>query len=186
MPRTPYQYGTSPRKYEPEYTARRTTKKTTAKRPEIKKNTKNLETKKVVKKTDAKKRIEKQRAKKAQERKSKVLQVVVVFAIFGMLLALSYREISIMEMFNKKKDLENQLAVIEKENGQVEKSIREVESTLDWNSIQQKATNELGMQKKTGNPVDLDKADNVETENKFIKEEQTSLIEKIVSYFINK
>lgn len=42
-------------------------------------------------------------------------------------------------MFQQKKDLQNQLAVIEKENGQVEKSITEVESSLDWNSIQQKA-----------------------------------------------
>ena len=112
--------------------------------------------------------------------------MVLVFAIFGMLLTLSYREIAIMEMFNQKKDLENQLAVIEKENGQVEKSITEVESSLDWNSIQQKATDELGMQKKAGIPVDLDKSDNVETSSQFIKEEETSLVEKIISFFINK
>ena len=59
------------------------------------------------------------------------MKVIVVVAIFGMLLALSYREITIMEMFNKQKDLENQLASIQKENGQVEKSIKEEESTLD-------------------------------------------------------
>lgn len=186
MPRNSYQYGTNPRKYETEYTTGRMNKKATAKRSGNKKTVKKNEAKKVVRKSDAKKRIEKQRAKKAQERKSKVLQVVVVFAIFGMLLAVSYREIAIMEMFNQKKELENQLAAIDKENGQVEKSIKEVESTLDWNSIQQKATEELGMQKKTGTPVDLDKTDNVETKSKLIKEEETSIIEKIVSYFINK
>lgn len=172
MPRASYQYGTSPRKYEPEY-APRTNKKTT---------------KKVTtpKKLDAQKRIEKQRAKKAQERKNKTMQVIVVIAIFGMLLALSYREIAIMEMFNQKKDLENQLANIQKENGQVEKSIREEESKLNWNEIQKTANEELGMQRKIGIPVDLEKSDNVEIKNKFIKEEKTNIIEEIIAYFINK
>lgn len=177
MPKASYQYGTSPRKYESEYTNRKSTSKTTSKK---------VETKKAQKKPTVKKSAEKQKAKKAQERKSKLGQMVLVFAIFGMLLTLSYREIAIMEMFNQKKDLENQLAVIEKENGQVEKSITEVESALDWNSIQQKATDELGMQKKTGTPVDLEKSDNVETSSQFIKEEETSLVEKIIAFFINK
>ena len=177
MPRASYQYGTSPRKYVPEYTNRKSTSKTTSKK---------VETKKAQKKPTVKKSAEKQKAKKAQERKSKLGQMVLVFAIFGMLLTLSYREIAIMEMFNQKKDLENQLAVIEKENGQVEKSITEVESALDWNSIQQKATDELGMQVKAATPIDLEKTDNVETQTKFIKEEKNSLLEKIVSFIINR
>ena len=132
MPRASYQYGTSPRKYEPEYTNRKKATKTTTKKAEVKKQ-------------PIKSNNEKKKAKKIQERKSKLGQMIMVFAIFGMLFTVSYREISIMEMFQQKKDLQNQLAVIEKENGQVEKSITEVESSLDWNSIQQKATNELGM-----------------------------------------
>ena len=178
MPRTSYQYGTSPRKYEPEYTPRTTTRKMS--------NRKTTDTKRVVKKSDAKKRIEKQKAKKAEERKSRALQVVVVLAVFGMLLALSYREITIMEMFNEKKDLEKQLAVVQKENGQVEKSIREEESKLNWNEIKKTASEQLGMQIKTAIPVDLEKTDNVETENKLIKEEETNIIEEIIEYFINK
>lgn len=180
MPRASYQYGTSPRKYEPEY-APRTNKKTTKKATPNK-----IDAKKAPKKLDAQKRIEKQRAKKAQERKNKTMQVIVVIAIFGMLLALSYREIAIMEMFNQKKDLENQLANIQKENGQVEKSIREEESKLNWNEIQKTANEELGMQRKIGIPVDLEKSDNVEIKNKFIKEEKTNIIEEIIAYFINK
>ena len=177
MPRTSYQYGTSPRKYEPEYTQRRTTK-ITAKKPEAKRASK---------KSDAQRRIEQQRAKKAQEKKYKILQIAVVLAVFGMLLTVSYREISIMEMFNQKKDLENQLALIEKENGQVEKSIKEEESKLDWSKIRQRATDELGMQQKDVIPVDLEKSDNVETSNKLlVEEEKTSLLEKIVSFFVNK
>lgn len=181
MPRASYQYGTSPRKYEPEYTIRtnknKTTKKTTSNR---------ANTKKQPKKSEAKKRIEKQRAKKVQERKSRTLQIIAVLAIFGMLLALSYREIAIMEMFNQKKDLENQLATIQKENGQVEKSLREEESKLNWNEIKQTATEQLGMQIKAAIPVDLEKTDNVETQNKFIKEDETNIIEEIIAYFINK
>lgn len=177
MPRASYQYGTSPRKYEPEYRARTTSKKTTATK---------VNTKKVPKKSDAKKRIEEQRAKKRQERKSKTLQVVVVLAIFGMLLALSYREITIMEMFNQKKDLENQLSTIQKENGQIEKSIREEESKLNWNDIKQTASEQLGMQAKAAVPVDLEKSDNVETTSKLIKQDETNIIEKIIAYFINK
>lgn len=177
MPRAQYQYGTSPRKYEPEYTTKRVAKKA----PTNKK-----QTQKVVQKSDAKKRIEKQRAQKVKQRKSQRLQVVIVLTIFGMLLALSYREIAIMEMFNQKKELESQLAVIQKENGQVEKSIKEEESNLDWNSIKQIATEQLGMQAKAGIPVDLEKSDNVETQTKLIKEEETNIIEEIISYFINK
>lgn len=180
MPRASYQYGTSPRKYEPEYSPR-TSKKTTSRATSNKKDAK-----KAPKKSDAQKRIEKQRAKKAQERKNKTIQVIVVIAIFGMLLALSYREITIMEMFNQKKDLENQLATIQKENGQVEKSIREEESKLNWNEIKKTASEQLGMQIKTATPVDLEKSDNVETTTKYIKEEETNIIEKIIAYFINK
>lgn len=177
MPRAQYQYGTSPRKYEPEYTTKKATKKTTQNKKV---------TKKVPQKSEAKKRIDKQKAKKVKERKNRTLQIASVLTIFGMLLALSYREIAIMEMFNQKKDLETQLVAIQKENGQVEKSIKEEESTLDWNKIKQIATEQLGMQTKNGIPVDLEKTDNVETNSKLIREDNTSIIENIISYFINK
>ena len=177
MPRAQYQYGTSPRKYEPEYTTKRVTKKT----PTNKK-----QTQKVVQKSEAKKRIENKRAQKVKERKNHTVQVAIVLTIFGMLLALSYREITIMEMFNQKKDLESQLATIQKENGQIEKSIREEESKLNWNEIKTKASEQLGMQVKTAIPVDLEKSDNVEIKSEFIKEEKTDIIEEIIEYFINK
>lgn len=168
-----YQYDTNPRKYEIEYPVRQTVKK-------------KEQSKKISKKEAERIRIQNQKKQKAEERKRKVRQVIVIFAIFGMLLTVSYREISIMEMFNQNKELEGQLALIEKENGQVEKSIKEVESTLDWNKIKQIATEELGMQSKTGTVIDLEKKDNVETEYKFIKEDETSVLEKIVSFMINR
>ena len=175
MPRNSYQYGTSPRKYDMDYIDVEITKSNKEKTKKIvkEKNKTNIDAKK------------KQKTK-VQQGKSRAIQVVTVLAIFGMLLTVSYREIAIMEMFNQKKNLENNLAVIQKEDGQVEKSIKEVESTLDWNSIQQKAAEQLGMQKKSGTLVDLDKSDNVETTSKLIKEEKTNLVDKIIEYFINK
>lgn len=177
MPRVSYQYGTSPRKYESEYETKKYTTRDVSKKEE---------TKKIISKTRKQNKKQNGKTKKIQEGKIRAGQMVLVLAIFGMLLTLSYREIAIMEMFNQKKDLQNQLSTIQKENGQVEKSITEVESSLDWNSIQQKAINELGMQKKSGTPVSLDKSDNVETNKQFIQEEQTSLIEKIIIFFINR
>lgn len=174
MPRNSYQYGTSPRKYEPDYITIR--KKDTTIEPKKVNNKKITKTKKQ----------QNTKTKNVKEGKHRALQVVIVLAIFGMLLTVSYREIAIMEMFNQKKELENNLAVIEKEDGQVEKSIKEVESSLDWNSIQQKATEQLGMQKKAGSPVDLDKSDNVEATKKIIEDENTNLLDKIIEYFINK
>ena len=42
------------------------------------------------------------------------------------------------------------------------------------------------MQQKTTTPIDLEKTDSVETETKLIQEEKTSLLEKIVGFFVNK
>lgn len=178
MSRSSYQYETSPRKYEPDYDIPRkriqqtrrknSTKKTTAKKQTIKTNYQ-------IKK-------EKQKAEKLKH----LEQICIVLVIFGMLLAVSYREISIMEMFNNKKKMENELALIQKENGQVEKDIKAQESKLDWNMIKQKATEELGMQEANKITLELDKSDNVEKEVTLIKSDNTSFIEKLIEKFIVK
>lgn len=173
MSRNSYQYETSPRKYEPEYTPRRTQRQPVQKT-------------KAPSKEQIRKNIAQAKAKRAEQRKGKTRQLVLVMAIFGMLLAVSYREISIMEMFNQQKEMENQLALIEKENGQIEKNIKEVESTLDWNKIKSVASTELGMQTKEAIVIGLEKTDNVEVEKKYIKEDKVSFLEKVVGFFINK
>ena len=178
MARMSYQYGTSPRKYEPEYT---TIKKTSQKTEPKKTSKKSVSTRK-----NSKKEMDRQKNQKLEDKKRKTKQIILVITVFVMLLAVSYREIAVMEMFNQKKELENQLAVLDKENGQVEKSIKEVESTLDWNKIKQKATDELGMETKQAIPLDLEKTDNVETETQYIQEEQTSWLEKLVSFILNR
>lgn len=168
MPR--YQYETSPRKYEPEYVP-------------VRKKTQKAKTGSTQKQT-VKTKYQIQKEKKKVERKNHAKQIAVVLVIFGMLLAISYREIHIMEMFNNKKEMENQLALIQKENGQVEKDIKAEESKLDWNIIKQKATNELGMKEANKILVELDKKDNVEKDEKLIKEDDTSFIEKIIEKLI--
>ena len=168
MPR--YQYETSPRKLEPEYVP-------------VRKKTQNQHTKSTQKQT-VKTKYQIQKEKKKVERKNHAKQIALVLVIFGMLLAVSYREIHIMEMFNNKKEMENQLALIQKENGQVEKDIKAEESKLDWNVIRQKASEELGMQEANKITVDLNKTDNVEKGEKLIKEDNTSFIEKIIEKLI--
>ncbi len=75
--------------------------------------------------------------------------------------------------------MENELALIQKENGQVEKDIKAQESKLDWNMIKQKATEELGMQEANKIAIELDKSDNVEKkEVTLIKADNTSFLEK--------
>ena len=177
MPRSSYQYETSPRKYEPDYDIPRRTQQTRKKSSTIK-----TTAKKQTIKTNYQIKKEKQKAEKLKHAK----QIFAVLAVFGMLLTVSYREISIMEMFNNKKDMENQLALIQKENGQVEKDIKAQESKLDWNMIKQKATEELGMQEASKVSIELDKSDNVEKEVTLIKADNTSFIEKLIEKFIIK
>ena len=107
MPRNSYQYGTSPRKYEPEYT--RTTTNTKRTKNPTKQVTRKENKNKVNTKVKEKRETKTEVKKNVQEGKSRALQVVTVLAIFGMLLTVSYREIAIMEMFNQKKNLENNL-----------------------------------------------------------------------------
>ena len=167
---TRYQYETSTRKLEPEYV-------------QVRKKTQKQNTKSTQKQT-VKTKYQIQKEKKKVERKNHAKQIALVLVIFGMLLAVSYREIHIMEMFNNKKEMENQLALIQKENGQVEKDIKAEESKLDWNVIRQKASEELGMQEANKITVDLNKTDNVEKDEKLIKEDNTSFIEKIIEKLI--
>lgn len=163
-----YQYETSPRKLEPEYIPITRKKQTTTK---TKRNSK----------AEQKRREEQAKQQKKKQKK----QVLVVIFIFAMLLTISYRAIVVMEKFNEKKELEAKLATLQKENGQVEKDIKEVESTLDWKYIKQVATEELGMEIKQGTDIDLQKEDNVEVQEEIkIQEEKESILDKILKLFI--
>lgn len=112
-----YQYGTSPRKLEPEYEI---PKKTVPKKKKVK--------------VAVKKRKLKPNAKA-------VLYVLVGFVI---LFTISYRNSLINVTFNKKEELKKSLSVLEKENEQLKVGI---EQSLNLNNVEKVAKESLGMQK---------------------------------------
>ena len=113
-----YQYGTSPRKLEPEY---RKVPKKYPKKSTMANNKKAM-------------------AKKKKIQKKAVIYVVIAFLAF---FAISYRNSQIDEAFSKTEDLKENYQAIQKENEQIES---EIQSGLNLENVEQKAR-ALGMQK---------------------------------------
>ena len=111
-----YQYGTSPRKIEPNYRPR---KKTTQKE-------------KIIKANEEQQRINNLKAEKRRHHKN----IAMIVGVFLILLAISYRNSLITERFNEIQDKKSQLAAIEKTNGQLEVSI---ESSLNLGNVEKEA-----------------------------------------------
>lgn len=154
-----YQYGTSPRKLEPRY-------KTSKRKLEVIKN-----------------QPKKNQKNSKDAKKSKQSQLYLVIAIFALLVTISYRNSLINEEFNSMQNLKQELANVEKENKQLEIGI---EGSLNLNNIEKIATEQLGMQKRSVDQTiytELPKEDYVEAATEEIKEEKTSLIEKILNIF---
>ena len=159
MARSGYQYETSPRKLEPDYRPQRKKTQTKATKPNSKKNSQILK----------------------KEKRKRVKQTLTVFALFVVLVAISYRNSAINESFSKVQSLKSELSEIQKENEQLEVSI---ENSLNLNNIEQIAKEKLGMQKLTNRQtvyVELPKKDYVKSANEevVIKEEQ-SWLQKIM------
>lgn len=165
MARSGYQYETSPRKLEPDYRTQRRKKQPTIREIKQNKNTK----------------LQK------KEKNKRIKQTLTVFALFVVLVAISYRNSAINESFSKVRELKSELSEIQKENEQLEVSI---ENSLNLNNIEQIAKEKLGMQKLTNRQtvyVELPKKDYIQStkEEVIVKEEQSwieSLIEKIFKY----
>ena len=164
-----YQYETSPRKLEPEYTPKKNpykSKKTTARKVDRKK--------------------EQQKAKDLKKQKLKAIKYLVIG--FLVIFAISYRNSQIDESFSKVESLKEELAELKKQNAQLEVSI---ESGLNLNNVEQEAKEQLGMQKL--NPkqtiyVTLPKTDYIEpaAEEVVIKENSggvKSIINSIMNIF---
>lgn len=159
-----YQYGTSPRKLEPNY---RST-------PRKKNNKKKLE----IVKTEPKKKVGVSKKEQSKRRK----QICTVLAIFALLLMVSHRNSLITEEFQAIQNLKSDLATLEKENKQLEISI---ESNLNLNKIEKIASEQLGMQKQTVAQTvytKLPKQDYVEA-GREEKVEELSLIQKFFDIF---
>lgn len=137
-----YEYGTTPRKLEPDYAPKKKKKSDIQKQIKI----------------NEEQRKEALKLEKKQHNKN----VALIIAIFLMLLAVSYRSSLINEKFNEIQNAKAELASIEKTNGQLEVSI---ESSLNLSNIEEAAKQNLGMQRLDNAQkvyVTLDKKDYVE------------------------
>lgn len=169
MPRNlnKYEYETSPRKLEPEYTP--------LKKPSPSKKYKNQ------RKTN--KNSDKSKAKKQKQR---IIKYVMVS--FAILFAISYRNSKIDEGFAKVQNLKQELSEFEKQNAQLQVSI---ENSLNLNNLEKEAKELLGMQKLTSKQtkyISLPKSDYIEasTETVIIEDNSNifqSIIEKIEHIF---
>ena len=160
-----YQYETSPRKLQPEYTPvkKKYPKKSTAKKQEIKTNN-----------------------KKQQAKNNNLKILLYIGAMFAILFAISYRNALIAQEYNQIKSLKAQLAEVEKENKQLEVNI---ESKTNLGAIEEKAEKELGLKKLDDSKtvyVSLDKSDYIESSIEEVKiEENKNLFENIINKIKN-
>lgn len=168
MAQARYQYGTSPRKIEPDYNRR-------AKKTPKKKQLKIVED------------LPRQQVKLSSEQRKRQLKMTfVVAALFLLLVTISCRNSQIDRQFNKIQEQKKQLATLQKENEQLKVSI---ENSLNLSNIEKVAKEELGMQKLSSKQtvyVTLPKKDYVQTASeKVIIEEEKSWFEELIDKIFN-
>lgn len=143
-----YNYETSPRKLEPEYSPRR------------KKDT--IKSAKVVKKQNI------------SEKRKNIKNIAHIAVGFIVLLAISYQYSLVNTSFNEKENLKKELSDIKKQNEQLEVNI---EQGMNINLIEQEAKEKLGMKKLNNDQkvyVALDKEDYTESSVKKEDNENTN------------
>lgn len=165
-----YQYETSPRKLQPEYnpTRKKYPKKSTARKTKVEQS----------------KKAKPQVKRKLKNKVKSILYVVIGFVI---LFAISYRNSVINEKFSEIKTLKSNLALLEKQNEQLEVNI---ENNLNLKTVEQSAKELLGMQKIENSQkvyISLPKQDYIEPASEEIKKEDNSnWIEKIINFITGK
>ena len=170
-----YQYGTSPRKLEPEVRTPKT------KSPKKVTNTKKPKKTKAI---QSKKYQDKVKAKEALVARTN-FAIIMVIAL-GCVLLLMYRNVKIRESFAGVQALSKSVSSLEKENSQIAVNIQ---NNLNLNNIESIATATLGMQKLSSKQtvyINLDTKDYTEVSQKNItKESSPSLIQKIISKIVD-
>ncbi len=161
-----YQFETSPRKLQPEYEPK--------KKKQVKRNVqKNVE-------LHQNGNPKKQAKRKVKMEVKMIVWILLGFAIFCVI---SYRNSLINESFNDKEKLKQDLAVIQKENEQLQVSI---ENSLNLSNIEQAAKDKLGMQKLNNSQkiyVSLPKKDYIEAATEeIIFTEELSWLEQLLGY----
>ena len=130
---------------------------------------------------------EKKKNKKKKHLKPQTKIVTYVVLGFVILLAISYRNSLITERFSKKEQLKSDLAVIEKENQQLEVNIQ---NSLNLSNIEKAAKENSGMKKLDSTQkryVNLPKKDYVEpASEQVIIEEEKNWFEKVVELLTEK
>ena len=163
MARNSYQYETSPRKIQPEYSPKTRKTKSTNKRD------------------NEKLKKEKKIALKMEKRKHHK-NIAIILSVFLVLLAVSYRNSLITEKFNEIQDKKAQLATIEKSTGQLEVDIEE---SINLNNVEKEAEKELGMNKLSNDQkvyVNLNKKDYTEAStNEITPEDDSNWFEKLIN-----
>ena len=174
-----YQYGTSPRKVEPEV-------RTPKKAPKKVANSKNTKNKKTTKATTSKKQKDKAKSKELRTVKTNITILMMVF--LGSILLIMYRNVKIRESYAGVQELNKQIASLEKENSQISVQIQ---NSLNLNNIEEMASASLGMQKLSNKQtvyISLDTKGYTEISQKSLtKEKKTNffkmIIDKIVDFF---
>lgn len=159
-----YQYETSPRKIRTDYETVK--KKNTKKVKAIRTNT-----------------TKKNNTKVKTLKKAKI--VIFVLIAFMAFFTISYRNAVIDSKYAKIKDLKDKLALVEKENEQLEASI---ESRLNLKTIQEEAETMLGMKSLSNdqiNYVNLPKTDYVEASSEEVKIEENNYFTRIINFVKN-
>lgn len=160
MARSRYQYGTSPRKIEPDY------QRVPNKRKPLK----------VVEEQT------RQQIRISREQKKKQFKMtVMIIGLFLLLVTISCRNSQIDKRFNQIQEQKKHLSVLQKENEQLKVSI---ENSLNPSVIEKHAREELGMQKLSSKQtvyITLPKRDYVESASeKIIIEEEKNWWEKLL------
>lgn len=162
-----YQYGTSPRKVNPDYD--RKSKKMPRKRQL--RIVEDLPRKQV--------KVSK------EQRKRQMKTTIIVGALFLLLLTISCRNSQIDKQFIQIQEQKKQLATLQKENEQLKVNI---ENSLNLSNIEKVAKEELGMQKLSSKQtiyITLPKKDYVESASeKVVIEEEKSWWEELIDKWI--
>lgn len=168
MAQSRYQYGTSPRKLDPDYT-RKTRQNPTHRQLKVVED------------------IPRQNIKiSKQQRKKQLTTTVTVIGLFLLLLTISCRNSQIDKQFDKIQDQKKQLATLQKENEQLNVSIQ---NSVNISTIEKIAKEELGMQKLSSKQtvyITLPKKDYVETASeKVVIKENKNWFQKLADKITN-
>jgi len=184
-----YQYETSPRKLEPEYSPRPSKKPSQKPRKKSSNNSKKTSNQKSnndKNKTQLKKtNLQIKKEKELEHKKARAKLIIYMLILFAAFFIITYRNSQIDESFMKVKSMQADLALLQKENEQLKVSI---ENSFNLSAIEQQAKEQLGMQKLDDSQkeyISLPKRDFVEPVGEKIIIEEDNWYKKLLRIITN-